>query len=234
MSNNLPPIGRSGIIRAARKLSGNIVPGWRDVDPTTEFIQGMIATLSGGKVTLADDTADTKIIGLFNCHKTSSFYRPVIDEVVVGGGDGEDVALNNVILQSGSVKVTKSDGTTVLTGGGDDYTVNLIHGLIKLHAGGSNSLTGTETVLVDYRYKDPNHAGLDMTLGSGKASTIEGVGEIATLVYETDAAWAENAAVTVSANGMPTIGGTGTKIGFVTKVPTAEDPELHFQMRLAQ
>lgn len=234
MSNNLPPIGRSGIRRSVRKLSGNIVPGWRAVDPTTEFIAGMVATISSGKVTLADDTGGLKIIGLFNCHKTSSFYRPVIDEAVVGGGDGVDVALENANLQSGSVKVTKSDGVTVLTGGGDDYTVNLTNGLIKLHAGGSNSLVGTETVLVDYRYKDPNHAGLDMTLGSGKASIIEGTGEIATLVYETNAAWAENAAVAVSANGMPTIGGSGAVIGFVTKVPTAEDPELHFQMRLAQ
>jgi len=232
MSTVLPPIGRNGIVNSVRKLSGNIISGWRDVDSSADFIAGYIATLDGttGLAKVADNTADIKIIGMFFCHKTTSFYRPVIDESGTFTGSGTTITLNNANIQSASVRVTDSDGTayTVTT----DYTVNATNGIIT-HAGGGSSIGATETVLIDYRYQDPNLTGIDQTLGSGRAAIIEGSGEIATLAYETDAAWALNAAVTVSANGLPTIGGTGVTIGFVTKVPSANDPELQFQMRLS-
>lgn len=227
---NLPPIGRNGIVNSVRKLSGNIVTGWRDVSSSAEFIAGYVATLSSGVVVVADNTASQKIIGLFNCHKTTSFYRPVINESGTFTGAGSAITLAHANIQSASVRVTDSTGATTYTVT-TDYTVNATNGIITQTSTGS--IGTTDTVLIDYRYQDPNLAGLDQTLGSGKAAIIEGVGEIATLVYETDAAWAENAAVTVSANGLPTIGGTGSTIGFVTKVPSADDPELHFQMRLS-
>jgi len=226
----LPPIGRNGIVNSVRKLSGNIVTGWRDVSSSASFIAGYAATLSSGVVTVADNTASQKIIGLFNCHKTTSFYRPIINESGTFTGAGTTITLDHANLQSGSVRVTNSAGTTTYTLT-TDYTVNTTNGIITQTSTGS--IGTTDTVLIDYRYQDPNLSGMDQTLGSGKAAIIEGVGEIATLVYETDAAWAENADVTVSANGLPTIGGTGTVIGFVTKVPSADDPELHFQMRLS-
>jgi hypothetical protein len=209
-------------------LSGNIVTGWRDVASAANVIAGYIATLdSDGNAAVADDSS-TQILGLFYCHKTTSFYRPVIDESITFTGDNTSVTLNNANLQSGSVRVTDSDGSayTLTT----DYTVNVTNGIITHVSTGS--IGSTETVLVDYRYQDPNLAGLDQTLGSGRASIIEGAGEIATLAYETDAAWAINTDVKVSANGLPTIGGSGQVLGFVTKVPTSSDPELQFQMRM--
>ena len=229
MSTTLPPIGRNGIVNSVRKLSGNIVTGWREVASNASFIAGYIATLdSNGKAAVADDSS-TQILGLFYCHKTTSFYRPVINEEGTFTGSATTITLAHANLQSGSVRVTDSTGTayTVTT----DYTVNTTNGTIT-HAGGGSSIGATETVLIDYNYQDPNLAGLDQTLGSGRASIVEGTGEIATLVYEPNAAWALNTDVTVSANGMPTIGGSGQVIGFVTKVPTASDPELHFQMRM--
>jgi len=225
----LPPIGRNGIVNSVRKLSGNIVTGWRDVSSTASFIAGYAATLSSGVVVVADNTASQKIVGLFNCHKTTSFYRPIINESGTFTGAATAITLAHANIQAASVRVTDSAGSayTLTT----DYTVNATNGIITQTSTGN--IGTTETVLIDYRYQDPNLAGIDQTLGSGKAAIIEGNGELATLVYETDAAWAENAAVTVSANGLPTIGGTGTTIGFVTKVPSADDPELHFQMRLS-
>ena len=228
MSTVLPPIGRNGIVNSVRKLSGNIVTGWRNVATTASFIAGYLATLdSDGNAAVADDSS-TQILGLFYCHKTTSFYRPIVDEEVTFTGSATSVTLANANLHSGSIRVTDSAGSayTITT----DYTVNLTNGIIT-HVGGG-SIGATETVLVDYRYQDPNLAGLDQTLGSGRASIIEGAGEIATLAYETNAAWALNTDVTVSANGLPTIGGSGAVIGFVTKVPTASDPELQFQMRM--
>lgn len=226
----LPPIGRRGIVNVIRKMSGNIITGWRPVDSAAEFIQGYVATLDGttGKAKVADNTASLKIIGLFNCHKTTSFYRPVVDESVTFTGALSTVNLAHANIKSAAcVKVTSSDGGTTYTLT-THYTVNTTNGTLTHVSGIGN----TDTVLVDYLYQDPNLAGLDQTLGSGNASIVEGHGEIATLAYETNAAWALNADVTVSANGLPTIGGTGTVIGFVTKVPSASDPELHFQMRL--
>lgn len=228
MSTVLPPIGRNGIVNSVRKLSGNIITGWRNVAATANFISGYIAALDDdGNAVVASDSS-TQILGLFFCHKTTSFYKPVVDESVTFEGSGTTVTLANANLQSGSVRVTDLSGTayTITT----DYTVNLTNGTIT-HVG-AGSIGATENVLVDYRYQDPNLAGLDQTLGSGRASIIEGSGEIATLVYETNAAWAINTDVKVSANGLPTIGGSGQTIGFVTKVPTASDPELQFQMRM--
>jgi hypothetical protein len=225
----LAPIGRNGIVNSVRKLSGNIVPGWRDVDSSADFIAGMVAALSSGKLVVADASTQ-HFIGLFNCHKTTSFYRPAVNESVTFTGAASSIALSNAYVKSNATtKVTNSAGTVTydLT---DDYTLNLTNGLIIQTSTGS--IGATATVLVTYLYKDINLTGVDQTLGSGKASTIEGNGEIATQVYDTSAAWAENAHVTVSALGLPTIGGSNI-IGFVTKVPTASDPELHFQMRLA-
>jgi len=229
MATVLPPIGRNGIVNSVRKLSGNIITGWRDVASAANFIAGYIATLdSDGNASVADDSS-TQILGIFFCHKTTSFYRPVVDESITFTGSASTVSLANANLQSGSIRVTDSAGSayTITT----DFTVNTTNGTIT-HAGGGSSIGATETVLVDYRYQDPNLAGLDQTLGSGRASIIEGSGEIATLVYETNAAWAINADVAVSANGLPTVGGGGAVIGFVTKVPTSSDPELQFQMRM--
>lgn len=226
----LPPIGRRGIVNSVRKLSGHIISGWRDVDADASFVSGYIATLDGtsGKLVVASDSS-TYVVGLFFCHKTTNFYRPVIDESITFTGAATTINLANAYVLQASVKVTDTDGNayTLTT----DFTVNETNGQI-IHTS-TGSIGTTETVLVDYRYKDPNLTGIDQTLGSGKAAIIESNGEIATLIYETDAAWAINAAVKVSANGLPTVGGGGTTIGFVTKVPASSDPELHFQMRFA-
>ena len=232
MSTALPPIGRGGIVNSVRKLSGNIVTGWREVSSTADFIAGYIATLDGttGKVVVADDSS-TVVLGLLFCHKTTSFYRPVVNESVTFTGDGSAITLANPNLKTSTLRVTDSTGVTVYAVT-TDYTINTTNGVIT-HTSTGSTIGATDTVLVDYLYLDATVTGIDQTLGSGRAAIIEGNGEIATLVYETNAAWALNATVKVSANGLPTIGGSGATIGFVTKVPTSSDPELQFQMRLS-
>ncbi len=232
---SMPPIGRNGIVNSVRKLSGNIVTGWRPVDLSASFIAGYVACLdSSGNLVVADSTSSRyisgKILGLFNCHKTTSFYRPISGELVTFTGAGSVVNLAHANLQASEYRVYNTSTGTAYSDS-TDYTISTTNGTLTL-AGGTTIGT-TETVGVNYRYLDPNLSGIDQTLGSGCASVIEGNGEIATLCYEINVAWAINTAVTVSSNGLPTIGGSGQAIGFVTKVPTASNPELQFQMRLA-
>lgn len=223
-----PPIGRNGIVNSVRRITGNVVPGWRAVDPETTFIAGYIATLnSQGKATVANDSSEN-VLGLFNCHKTLNFYVPVEAEEGSFTGVGSYIALEKAYVKESSERITNSDGS-ILYVRDTDYTMNYTNGLI-VHTS-TGSIGSNDTIIIDYRYKDPNVTGLDQTL-SGFCSVIEGEGEIATLVYETNAAWRVNVDVRVSENGMPTIGGNGIKLGFVTKPPTAGNLELHFQMRL--
>jgi len=223
------PIGRNGIINSVRRISGNVVPGWRMVHPESQFIAGYVAALDSNSLAIVADNTTTKVLGLYNCHKTVNFYVPVQDEEGIFTGAGSYIALTYAYVKTSTVRVYDSTGVTLYIED-TDYTVDYTHGLIIHKASGS--IGTTDLILIDYTYHDPNITGLDQTIGSGAASVIEGNGEIATLAYETNAAWTVNAVIRVSANGLPTTSGTGTAFGFVTKQPTAGNPELQFQMRL--
>lgn len=223
------PIGRNGIINSVRRISGNVVPGWRMIHPEAQFIAGYIAALDGNGLAIVADENTVNILGLFNCHKTINFYVPVQAEEGVFTGEGSYIALTFAYIKENTVRVYDSTGTTLYTED-VDYTVNYTHGLITQIAAGD--IGTTELVLIDYTYHDPNITGLDQTIGSGAASVIEGNGEIATLAYETNAAWTVNAIVRVSTNGIPTTTGSGRAFGFVTRQPTAGNPELQMQIRL--
>ncbi|HRZ18500.1 MAG TPA: hypothetical protein P5136_00345 [Methanofastidiosum sp.] len=212
-----------------RRLSGLNNPGWRDVDPAAAFIAGMVAKLAAdvnGKPVLqvADNTTSTGLIGLFYCHKTLSFYKPVVDEsqtFAVAPNTSTVIYLNNANLKTGSVLLTS--GGVDVTG---SYTVSTTNGTVTAGSPASN------TLLCSYLYQDPNLVGIDQTLGSGKAATLEDQGDIATLVYETGVAYALNGNVYISANGYPTATAGAKIIGQITKVPTSEDPELHFKLKI--
>lgn len=223
------PIGRNGIINSVRRISGNVVPGWRIIHPEAQFIAGYIAALDSSGLTIVADETTTNVLGLFNCHKTINFYVPVQAEEGVFTGEGSYIALTYAYIKTNTVRVYNATGTILYTED-TDYTMNYTHGLVTQIATGSIGIT--DLVLIDYTYHDPNITGLDQTIGSGAASVIEGNGEIATLAYETNAAWTVNAIVRVSTNGIPTTSGTGSSFGFVTKQPTAGNPELQMQLRL--
>ncbi len=232
----LPDLGRNGLVNSVRRLSGLNNPGYRAVDPTANFIAGMVANLEadadGNPVLTVANATDTALIGIFYCHKTTNFYRPIVDEPqTYSAGDNTAFAayLAHANLKSGSVKVCDASGTpyTVTT----DYTVNTTNGVITRTSTGA--ITSSTTVYVSYLYEDPNLTGIDQTLGSGMAATLEDRGEIATLVFDTSKAYTLMGSLYADANGyLTSTNGGGTALGKVTKVPTAEDPELHFKLVL--
>jgi len=233
---NLPDLGRSGIVNSVRKLYGFITNPSRSVDSSAEFIAGMIGALTtdtnGNPVVVVADSDDTNVIGMFYCHKTLSFYRPIMDEPQTFGTDPNTSTiayLNHANLKSstGYIKVTNAAGTPYTNG--INFTVSATNGYIKRNG---NGISSTGTIYVSYLYQDPNQAGIDQTLGSGQAAMLEGVGEIATLVYDPECAYTLMNAVYCNDDGIIT-SSTGSKvIGYVTKVPSAENPELNLKISL--
>lgn len=222
-------LGRNGLVNAVRRLTGAPITGARDVDPAAQFIAGQVAKLAdlNGKAvaTVADNTS-TAIVGVFASHKTISFYRPVINESKTF--DAGIVTLDHANLQTGSVKVTKLDGTAyVIT---TNFTVNATNGIITRVG---TAIGAAENVLVSYRYTDPNLSGIDQTLGSGKVAIIEEPGEIATLVYDTSRSYTLGDKLYVNAAGNITNASGTTAIGFVTKVPSNDNAELHLKLKIA-
>jgi len=231
----LPDIGRNGIVNSVRRLSGLNNPGYRDVDPTASFIAGMVAKLeadsSGNPVLKVADADDTNVIGIFYCHKTTNFYRPIVDEEQTYGTSPNTswvIYLNHANLKDGTVKVTNEAGDTTYTVT-TDYTVNNTNGVVTRTSTGS--IGATDTVKVTYMYEDPNLSGIDQTLGSGMAATLEDDGEIATLIYNTSVAYTLMGSLYCDANGyLTSTNGGGVVVGKCTKVPTAEDPELRYKL----
>jgi hypothetical protein len=234
MGNILPDLGRNGLVNSIRRLNGFNNPGYRAVDASANFIAGMVANLEadsdGNPVLTVANATDTQIIGLFFCHKTTNFYRPIVAEAQTFGTTPNTsflVYLNHAVLKADSTKVTDAAGTpyTVTT----DFSVNVTNGVITRTSTGA--IGATDTVYVTYLYTDPNLTGIDETLGSGCAATLEDRGEAATLVYDTSVTYTLMGSLYANAEGYLTItSGGGSVVGKVTKVPTADNPELHFKL----
>lgn len=239
----MPAVGRNGVVNLARKISGSVISGWRQVDPAASFTVGQIAKLAADSngnpiVTPCTATSDDVPIGIFWSHKTVSFYVAVVDEAVTFTGSATTINLKHANLKGAAgtyVKVTNTVGGTAYTYT-TDYTINYVNGQI-IHPG-SGSIGATATVYISYMYKDPNQSGIDTTLGAGKVALLEDKGEVATRLYDTSVKWAltgNDAIVVCNADGIVT---TKTKIsdapviGKVTKVPTASDVELCFKFSL--
>jgi len=231
--SSLPDLGMNGLVNSVRRLTGGNNPGFRDVDPAASFVAGcvaMLATNSNGKPVLQTAIANTTtaLIGLFYCHKTISFYVPVVDEAQTFGtfpNTSTILYLNHANVKTGSVVIT-SGGAVVSSGG---WTLTSTNGYI------TKGSTGTGTWLISYLYADPNLVGIDQTLGSGKAATLEDQCEVATLVYATGSStpYTLNCNLYSNAEGYITATpGGGSVVGRCTKTPTADDPELHFKLKI--
>jgi len=232
----LPDIGRNGLVNSVRRLSGLNNPGYRDVDSSADFIAGMVANLeadsNGNPVLTVGNATDTALIGIFFCHKTTSFYRPITDEAQTFGTSPNSstvVYLSHANVKSSSYKVTDGDSTTYTET--TDYTVNTTNGTVTRTSTGS--IGSTDTIYVTYSYQDPDLTGIDQTLGSGMAATLEDAGEIATLVYDTSVAYTLMGSLYCNASGyLTSTNGGGSVVGKVTKVPTSSDPELRYKLSL--
>jgi hypothetical protein len=233
MTTTLPDIGRNGLVNSVRRLSGLNNPGYRKVDSSADFIAGMVANLeadaNGDPVLTVANATDTAIVGIFYCHKTTSFYRPITAESKTFGTSPNTatvIYLDHANVKSGSVRVTTSLGVpwTETT----HYVVSTTNGYITRT---STGIGASDTVLVSYLYQDPDLSGIDQTLGSGMAATLEDNGEIATLVYDTAKAYTLMGSLYSDANGyLTSTNGGGSVVGKCTQVPTASDPELRYKL----
>jgi len=235
MATDLARIGRSGIVNTAKKRSGFIKSGYREIDSVADFMQGMVATIgTDSEVEVASNTSK-KVLGVFNNHKTANFYRPIVEEEVTFVGADLPVNLANQNLRADYAIVTDSTGGTVYTEG-TDYALDDPTGVITHDSGGA--IGATDTVKISYLYKDTGLSEIDDTEGAGRVSLMEGEGEIALLIYDvtkinsTANKFAVGEKVTADANGLASTGGSAGQLGYVTKVPTNADPELHVQMEI--
>ena len=226
MSTILPDLGRNGLVNSIRRLNGFNNPGYRSVDPSAEFIAGMVANLeadtNGNPVLTVANNTDTAILGLFFWHKPLSFYRPIVGEAQTfstAPNTSTILYLNHANVKANSVLIT-SGGLVVSSG----WTLTGTNGYI------TKGSTGTGTWLITYLYEDPTLTGIDQTLGSGMAATLEDRGEAATLVYDTSVAYTLMGPLYVNASGYLTSASGSTAVGKVTKVPTADNPELCFKL----
>jgi len=234
----LAQLGRRGIVNSAKKRSGFIKTGARAVDADADFMQGQIATFgTDGELEVAVATSD-KLVGIFNCHKATAFYKPVINESKTFTGAASTVTLANTYLRATYIVVTDSTGVTAYTET-TDYTVNDTTGVITHVAAGSGGSIGTtDTVLVSYLYQDRNLSELDQTIKSKKASVMEGSGEVGLLIYDitkfnaNSGPFALGTKVTPNAIGLASTGGSDGSLGYVTQLPTSADPTLYIQMEL--
>jgi hypothetical protein len=186
------------------------------------MVANLEADTNGDPILTVANSTDTAIIGLFFCHKTTSFYRPIVDEVQTFGtapNTSTILYLNHANVKPSSVMAT-SGGLVVNPSG---YSVTTTNGYITK----PSPVTGTWKIT--YLYEDANLSGIDQTLGSGMAATLEDRGEAATLVYDTSVAYTLMGNLYSNASGYLTNSGT-VIIGKVTKVPTADNPELHFKL----
>ena len=237
MTQLLPDIGRNGLVNSVRRLSGLNNPGFRAVDPSVNFIAGQVAILGadgdGNPVLQVAGAASTTIIGLFYCHKTTSFYRPVVDEVQTFSTSPNTawvIYLNNANVKASSVKiynVTQGKATT-------DFVLSGTNGYITRSSTGSAIIAATDVVRVTYLYEDPTLTGIDQTLGSGMAATLEDWGDVATLVYDTSQTYTIMCNLYANATGYITSysGGGGSIIGSCTKPPTSDNPELWLKLKI--
>jgi hypothetical protein len=238
----LPDIGRNGLVNSVRRLSGLNIPGYRPVYAAASFIAGMVAKLvdksdGNGPVLDVADADDNEILGIFYCHKTTNFYRPIVDEAQTMGTSPNTatvIYLNHANIKASSVRLRTSSGLLVLVET-TDYDVNTTNGVITLNSTGNGKVGDTAAMLVSYMYEDPTLTGIDQTLGSGMAAVLEDQGEIASLVYDTSKAYTLMGYVYSNASGyLTSANGGGAKVGIVTKVPSAEDPELRFKLNVTK
>lgn len=226
-----PSLGRTGNQLLVRPLTTTFTPtGWRDADMDFEWSAGTLATIgTNGKVKPVSALAD-KVLGILYCDRIDAFYGTVYKTTISKDDSGVFYIKPNV--KTGSLFVATTLAPTTALVAGTDYDANLVNGVITPKAGGA--IIAATQIVVSYNFRDPNKSGFTNVDGSGKVTVIEGYGEIATQVYDVTQNYAIGDAVYNNAAGQITsVNGSGsTKLGYVTKAPSAEDGELHVKVTL--
>lgn len=234
MSVQLPPIGRGTI--TLRRLYGSQNKGDIKVSSTASFVAGMVAKRqldSYGNVELAVCDVGEVPAGLFGVHKITSFYQPVIQEAVafVAGSATANLAHANVSEYTVYYYNTSAGTYTQITTSGN-WSMAATNGVLtRVTSGWFGPNTAAATAYVSYRYEDTTLSGIDETLGSGKATIWEGAGEFETLVYDTSNTISLGDGLYCNTDGLLTsVNVGGTKMGLVTRPPTASNPSMRFKL----
>jgi hypothetical protein len=218
----------NALIRGVRLLSNVDKIISREVDENAEFIPGMIGMLdtdANGKVVVKahNGSATTEAVGMFINAKTQSFYKATAESVVAPNPPGT-ITLKNANVAD--VLVVNATTNTPYSPG--DYTVNTTNGIIST----TTNIPNATPLTIFYRYKDLSTVGFDNSMGSGMTALLEEDCEVALLVYDTSKQYVLNGNVKVNSDGFVSdSSATGPTIGYVTKVPTLQDPTLHVKLK---
>ena len=169
MSVILPSMGRNGIVNLVRKLSGAVVTGWRDIDPSSEFVAGQIAKLteSNGRtlVTVCIEATADKPIGILFSHKTLSFYKPVVEESqtfdLIAIKDVKEF-LGSVELDAGKytqIRLNVDEATAIING--TEYNLTIPSKTIKLVKNFNLEANETTTLTLDFDAQKSIHSAGD-------------------------------------------------------------------------
>jgi len=220
-------------------------PFW-NVDTNVNIMAGMVAflTTSGGVVVATTAASGTVPIGTFWKDRSNGFIRSTVESQTFNANNIITVSKGN-FLNTTSVKVTNSAGTTTYTQG-TDYTLTAANGVVTRVAGGS--IAASATVVISYRYTVSSNQVYwdnvstkwstgwnydrqpDDTLGSSKITIAAGDAIVFTDQYDVTQTYTLNQQLYSDANSLWTNqAGTTSSCGRVVQVPTAADPWLGLQ-----
>lgn len=217
----------TALIRGVRLLSNVDQIVSRAVDTNADFFPGMIGMLAtdtnGNVVVKVHDGSATEAAGMFINAKTQSFYKATAESATAPALAATFTLANANVADVQVVNASTGTPYVVTT----DYTVNATNGIIT-----NVAIPATTALTVFYRYKDLTVVGFDNSMGSGLTAVVEENCEVSLLVYDTSKQYSLNGNVKVSSTGFVSdTSASGPVIGYVTKVPTLQDPTLNVKLK---
>lgn len=220
--------------RKIQTITRSVTPG----KTITAEGQLLKAVLSSGVETLEPATgAAGEVLAGFAIQRALRPTTKVVVETVVADASGA-VTLSKTNLVTATLRVhdNTAGADVVLTGA----TVDLVHGTFLLASTANHSLTFTyvytlTAVEADVLYKSAP-IGSNAASVWGQVTAAVGFGEISTDQYDTTKDFSvAGISLTAGANGLISVGGTGTVIpgARVVKVPTSDSPLLTVSFNFA-
>jgi hypothetical protein len=214
---------------------------------TETFTSGMLVQLdSSGNVVICDGSK--RVLGVAKDSKTTSFYATVSDEYIqLNGTTATNLQHSNLFVPTAA-----SDGilvNTAVSGSGTtyaettDYVVSYTNGTVTRN--GAGSIPDGGYVYVTYRYlvtaaellRDGTNFWNNsdsVSQQNDKMTVIEGPAKIFTAQFDPADDYAIDdelkASDVAGCEGLVTTSGTGTVVGRVIQVPTADDPYLGYEL----
>lgn len=223
-------------IRKSRPFA--VAPG---VELTVEGCALVAAVGANGELAVKPSTgaAGERFLGL-NINQTQHpDFLPHL-ESREAGLNSTTLVLSKAVADSGSLYLvaTATDGSKVVLGAGDPATTAATYSIagdgktITLHTAQKDQAISaayryTPTVLEVNALQGEQSAGRTASALLGETTAIV-EGEVATTEFDTSVAWAADVKVKLGANGLLTVGGSGTELTnvFVKEVPSEGRPFL--------